>query len=67
MQKKNVVLDEVPVAPAITPDSLAQLKKEDMKQAIVERFKVKTEVATARANEGRRMRSPHWQPADEEC
>ncbi len=40
MQNKAVVLDENPAAPAIEPEMLTQLKKEDMQQAVVERFKV---------------------------
>ena len=36
MRKNSVVHDEP--APAITPDMLAKIKKEDMKQAVVERF-----------------------------
>ena len=40
MQNKGVVIDENPAAPAIEPEMLTQLKKEDMQQAVVERFKV---------------------------
>jgi hypothetical protein len=40
MQQKNVVVDENPAAPAIEPEMLAQLKKEDMQQAVVERFRI---------------------------
>jgi hypothetical protein len=67
MPKKSVVLDEVPAAPAITPDLLAQLKKEDMKQAIVERFRSGRESAVTRNAQRPGKRSPHWRPADEEC
>ncbi|MGA7459444.1 MAG: hypothetical protein WBW69_04420 [Candidatus Korobacteraceae bacterium] len=37
MQKNNVVLDDAP-APAITPEMISKIKKEDMQQAVVERF-----------------------------
>ena len=66
MQKKNVVVEETAAAPALTPDLVAQLKKEDMKQAIVERFRRTSEtVRTAGPRPGKR--SPYWRRADEEC
>ena len=40
MQDKNVVIDEDPAVPAIEPEMLAKLKKEDMQQAVVERFRI---------------------------
>jgi len=64
MQKSNVVIDDAPAAPAINPDMLGKLKKEDMKQAIVERFQA---VVTAPAAGKERKRSPYWQARDEEC
>jgi len=66
MQKKNVVLDDAPAAPAITPEMLNKLKKEDMKQAVVERFRASVEAPVPRAGKERK-RSPYWQPADREC
>ena len=65
MPSKNAVLDE-PAAPAITPEMLGKLKKEDMKQAVVERFKAGNEAGVNPAARPRK-RSPHWQTADEEC
>jgi len=65
MRKKSVVIEESPAAPALTPDLLTHLKKEDMKQAIVERFSRNEAAATATARA--RKRSPYWRPADEEC
>jgi len=41
MQDKNVVISENPAAPAIKPEMLAELKKEDMEQAVVERFRIR--------------------------
>jgi len=64
MRKNNVVLDDAP-APAITPDMVAKIKKEDMKQAVVEKF---SGTAAAKRTAGKiRQRSPYWQAADEEC
>ena len=62
MRKDSVVIDEGPAAP-MTPEMLGKLKKEDMKQAIVERFKVTPEPRAAKE----RKRSLYWQAADEEC
>ena len=64
MQKKNVEVEQTP-APAITPDLLGKLRKEDMKQAVVERFKATSQPAPAKTKE--RKRSPYWQTGDEEC
>jgi hypothetical protein len=66
MLKNNVIVDDAPAVAALNPDMLASIKKEDMKQAIVERFsgRVQTAPRTATRLTGR---SPYWQPADEEC
>jgi hypothetical protein len=48
MQKKGVAIDEGP-APAIEPEMLTELKKEDMQQAVVERFKIKVKAPGVRA------------------
>jgi hypothetical protein len=66
MPKNNVVIDDAPAAPAITPDMLGKLKKEDMKQAVVERFKAAVEAPAPRVGKERK-RSPYWQAADEQC
>lgn len=67
MASKNVVLDDAPAAPAITPEMLGKLKKEDMKQAVIERFKAGEESPVPAGTVRPRKRSPHWQAADEEC
>jgi len=36
--QKNAWLDDAPAAP-ITPETLAKVKKQDMNQAVVERFR----------------------------
>ena len=64
MLNNKVIVGDAPAAPSLTPDLLAKLKKEDMKQAIVERFSGEVRPPTSGA---RRRRSPYWQPADEEC
>jgi hypothetical protein len=66
MSNHSAVLDEAPAAPAITPETLRKVKKEDMKQAIVERFKI-VFGAPASGTGKERKRSPYWQAADEEC
>jgi len=65
MRKNKVVVDDAPAAPALTPDLIAKIKKEDMKQAVVERFSRKAVVQPSAPN--MRKRSPYWQRADEEC
>ena len=64
MRKNNVLLDDEP-APAITPDTLSKVKKEDMKQAVVERFS--GEKPSKRTPTKIRRRSPYWVPVDEGC
>ena len=66
MLKKKAVINEAPAAPALTPDLIAKIRKEDMKQAVVERFSGAT-AATSPAATKARKRSPYWQPADQEC
>ncbi len=46
MQKKESVLNDNPAAPALQPEMLNTLKKEDMQQAVVERFKVGSDAAS---------------------
>ena len=54
-------------SPAISPDFLAELKKEDMEQAVVERFRSDAETPTAATAARHGARSSNWRPADEEC
>lgn len=63
MQKKNLVIEDEP-APAITPDVLSKIKKDDAKQAAVEQFKGSAELASPARP---KKRSPYWQPADDQC
>ncbi len=64
--KKSTVIEDAPAAPEMTPDMLSKIKKEDMKQAIVERFKATSKPAVPRAASCK-TRSPYWVPSDEEC
>jgi hypothetical protein len=66
MLKNNAVIQDAPAMPALSSGILADIKKEEMKQAIVERFSIRLEVGvrTAVSPAGR---SPYWQAADEEC
>lgn len=38
--KSRIEVEESQAAPALTPDLLGQLKRQDMKQAVVERFSI---------------------------
>ncbi|MGA2903226.1 MAG: hypothetical protein ABSD98_05325 [Candidatus Korobacteraceae bacterium] len=67
MRKNNVVLEDGPAAPALTPDLVSKIKKEDMKQAIVERFSGSRESTAPRTPTGSKKRSPYWQAADDQC
>jgi len=65
MRKNNVVIDDAPAAPALTPDLVSKIKKEDMKQAVVERFSGRS--VDQHPAPKMRIRSPYWQPADDQC
>ena len=45
MRNNSGVLELEDAAPALTPDMVAKIKKEDMKQAVVERFSTRTKPA----------------------
>ncbi|MGB8888590.1 MAG: hypothetical protein WCC87_17810 [Candidatus Korobacteraceae bacterium] len=47
--KSKMNVDESQTACPLTPDMLSQLKKEDMKQAIVERFSVRKQAPSRAA------------------
>jgi len=66
MLRSGFTVDEKS-APALTPDSLKKLKKEDMKQAMVERFTDRSNAVSRGTVTAGRKRSPCWQPVDEEC
>lgn len=67
MLRSGFAVDEVS-APAITPDLIAEMKKQDMKQAIVERFSYRAKAASPETPvRATRHRSPYWQPVDDEC
>ncbi len=67
MLRNKVKPEEAAGAPAITPDLLGKLKKQDMKQAIVERFRASSQAPSPRLTSRSKKRSPYWQSADEEC
>ena len=67
MPTLGAVLEEEEAAAPITPETLTEIKNEDMQQAVVERFKVKTRTSALRSIVNQRKRSPYWRPADEEC
>jgi hypothetical protein len=66
MLRSGFAVDETS-APAITQDLLAEMKKQDMKQAIVERFSYRAKAVSTATAVAPKQRSPYWQPVDEEC
>ena len=66
MLRRGVAIDEKS-APALTPDQLGEMKKQEMKQAIVERFAYRAKAVSAETKAQSKERSPYWQPVDEEC
>lgn len=66
MLRSGFAIDEKS-APALTPDALGEIKKQDMKQAIVERFTYRAKAVSAETKVASKVRSPYWQPVDEEC
>jgi hypothetical protein len=58
MLNTKMEVEESQAVPAITPEMLSKLKKEDMKQAVVERFRAKPAAAS-------KVGSPHGRPAHE--
>ncbi len=66
MLRSGFAIDETS-APAVTPDQLGEMKKQDMKQAIVERFSYRAKPVPTATKVQSRARSPYWQPVDEEC
>lgn len=67
MLKASVLTEESQAVPEISPELLAKLKKEDMQQAVVERFRSKSEAPATRRPARHGARSAYWRPADEEC
>ncbi len=66
IRSSGFAIEEVS-APVITPDLLGEMKKEDMKQAVVERFSYRAQAVATEKKVARKPRSPYWQPVDEEC
>ena len=66
MLRSGIAIDETP-APATTPDLVAEMKKREMKQAIMERFIYRAEAVSTETKLQSNERSPYWQPVDEEC
>ena len=63
MLKTTFDLEENEGAPEISPDQLSKLKKEDMKQAIVERFRGGSDKARPHSSRSR-VPSADWPPTD---
>ncbi len=67
MLKNSAVLDENQPAEPIKPELLAKLRKEDMRVAVVERFRRTSDAPQSTRQRRVHTRSPYWRPADEEC
>jgi hypothetical protein len=67
MLKNSAVLDETQPAEPIKPELLAKLKREDMRVAVVERFRTTSDAPSKHRTIKAHTRSLHWRPADEEC
>jgi len=62
MFTKHVAFDDAAEAAPISPDTLAEVKKEDMKAAVVERFRGRIKnPAAARKAKGSRVPAPTTQ------
>ena len=57
MLRSGFAIDETS-APAITPDLLTEMKKQDMKQAIVERFSYRAKAVSAETGSGQKNARP---------
>ena len=66
MLRSGFAIDETS-APAITPDQLGEMKKREMKQAIMERFSYRAKAVSPETKVQAKERSPYWQAVDEEC
>lgn len=67
MLKETVVVEENQPAEPIKPELLAKLRKEDMRVAVVERFRRTSDAPAKRAATKTKARSANWRPADQEC
>jgi hypothetical protein len=65
MSKDSAVLEDAP-APALTPDMVSKIKREDMEQAVFERFRRSNPGARRTASKPAK-RSPNWQRMDDQC
>jgi hypothetical protein len=67
MLNNKVTTEANQAAPAISPDLLAELKKEDMQQAVVERFRGDVDMPAHRTAARHGVRTSAWRSADDEC
>ncbi len=65
MSKDSAVLEDAP-AEELTPDMVSKIKKEDMQQAVFERFRGSKPGSRTEAGKSGK-RSPYWQSADDQC
>jgi hypothetical protein len=67
MLNNKIIPEADQVVPPISPELLEELKKEDMEQAVVERFKNEVEEPGHRTAARQGVGWPAWRCADDQC
>jgi hypothetical protein len=65
MLHKSTRTNDSSATAALEPDIVADMRKTEMKQAILERFCYRAKAVTPDVQA--KPRSPYWQPVDYEC
>ena len=65
MLHRSIQTNDSSATSVLEPDLVVDIKKAEMKQAILDRFCYRAKTVTPDAQPSRR--SPYWQPVDEEC
>lgn len=65
MLYKSARTDDSSATAVLEPELMADVKKAEMKQAILERYCYRAQTVTPDVQP--KARSPYWQPVDEEC
>jgi len=65
MLHKSTRTNDSSATALLEPDLVADIKKSEMKQAILERFCYRAKTVTPDVRP--KSRSPYWRPVDEEC
>jgi hypothetical protein len=67
MLNNKVTSEANQAAPEISPDLLAELKQQDMEQAVVERFRSEPERHDNRTAARHGVHTSAWRSTDDEC